>query len=149
MLFTEARPTFTGTRTAVLPSAPSLNRLIVLFSFPNAGRPTNSTSVIRSRSIVPSTLRSGRAPSGSAPASLYVNRHRSVHYRRIDSHHLALDHAVMRVDLRRLANLDVPRLRLRDLQAGLQLVRLHHLRQRRSWSHVLANLMRRVRPALR
>src|SRR5690242_7329769 len=38
--FTDARPTFTGTRTAPLPSESSLKRLRVLFSCPNAGRPT-------------------------------------------------------------------------------------------------------------
>src|SRR5215469_4841454 len=69
MLFTEALPTFTGILTAVLPSELSLNSEIVLFSLPKAGRPTLSTFVIRSRSIVPSTLRSGRAPSGRLPSS--------------------------------------------------------------------------------
>lgn len=68
MLLTEARPTWTGTRWADLPSGASLKRLRVLFSLPEAGRPTKRTSVRRSRSMVPSTLRSGRAPWGRGPS---------------------------------------------------------------------------------
>src|SRR6185369_7696697 len=65
---TELRPSFTCARVAV-PSACTTNIPIVLFSCPNAGRPTNRTFASRCRSIVPSTLRSGRAPSGSSPSS--------------------------------------------------------------------------------
>ena len=69
MVSTEARPRLTRIRDACAPSASTLNRLTTLSSCPNTGRPTNSTSSIRSSSIVPSTVRSGRAPRGNSPSS--------------------------------------------------------------------------------
>ena len=98
---------------------------------------------MRSRSMVPSTLNCGTAPGGSGPSRCYVNRARSVHYRGIDSRDVAGNNAVVRVDRGRLADLDVARLRLGDLQRGLQLVELDHLGHRRSRRHVLAHLHRR------
>src|SRR2546428_3371813 len=68
-VFTDERPSFTCTRTAPCPSSARRNRPTTLCSCPNAGRPTYRTSSSRSSSIVPSTLRSGRAPFGRAPAS--------------------------------------------------------------------------------
>src|SRR6202000_1392891 len=59
---------------------------------------------------------------GQGSSQFYVNRHRSVQYSRINSHRLAIDHAVMRINLRWLPDLNVSRLCLRNLQTRLQLV---------------------------
>ena len=69
MVFTELRPSCTCARAASPVVGSSLNRPTVLCSWPNAGRPTYRTLSRRSSSIVPSTLRSGRAPRGSSPSS--------------------------------------------------------------------------------
>src|ERR1700677_2934939 len=68
--------------------------------------------------VRPGALRQG-------PSKLYVNGHRSVHYSQINSHHLAIDNSVMRVNLCWLANLNITRLRLGDLQLRLELVRVY------------------------
>ena len=73
-MFAELRPSDTCTRDAVLPSESSLNSCTDAFSWPEAGRPTTSASGSRSRSIVPSTLRSGTAPGElSRPAGIAVD----------------------------------------------------------------------------
>ena len=63
----------------------SLKSVIVLSSWPNAGRPTKITSSSFSRRTVPSTLRSGRAPGGSAPSSDDVDADGAVGRRGIDA----------------------------------------------------------------
>src|SRR5471030_3101647 len=70
MVLTELRPSFTWMRSAFTPSAPILKSPTTLWSWPNAGRPMKSTSFNRSSSMVPSTLKSGTAPFGSAPVSV-------------------------------------------------------------------------------
>ena len=69
---------------------------------------------------MPSTLRSGRAPGGSAPSSDDVDADRAVGRGRVDARDLALDDAVARVDLGDLADADVLGLRFRDAQFGLE-----------------------------
>ena len=63
----------------------SLNRPTALCSWPNAGRPTNSTSVSRSSSIVPSTLRSGTRALRQLAVERDVDGHGAVLHRRIDA----------------------------------------------------------------
>ena len=79
--------------------------------------------------MVPSTLRSGRAPRGSSPVELDVDGDRALLRRRVDADDLALDDAVARVDLRALADGEVPRLRFRDAQFGLQPGRIGDARE--------------------
>ena len=74
--------------------------------------------------IVPSTLRSGRAPAGSAPSSDDVDADRAAGRRRVDARDPALDDAVAGVDLGVLADPDVLGLRFRDPQFGLQVRRI-------------------------
>src|SRR5256885_16195789 len=64
-VFTDARPSFTVTRVASLPSSLTLNRPTLLSAEPYAGLPTYFVFGIRSISMVPSTLMSERAPLGS------------------------------------------------------------------------------------
>src|SRR5579863_680244 len=69
IVVTDARPNVTGTRDAVLLLGSSLNTPTVRLFCANAGLPTYNTFSSRSTSIVPSTLRSARAPAGSVPGS--------------------------------------------------------------------------------
>ena len=120
MVLTDARPRPTRVRDACVPSVSILNRLTTLSSWPKTGRPTKSTSSIRSSSMVPSTVRSGRARARQRPVEGDVDRHRSVLHRRIDAGDVSGDDAVAGVDGCRLVDLDVLGLRLRDAQLGLQ-----------------------------
>ena len=70
IVLTELRPSATCTSVASCPSALSLNSPTVCWPCPNAGRPTYKTLSRRSNSIVPSTLRSGRAEAGNSPVSV-------------------------------------------------------------------------------
>jgi len=69
VIHTHLRGTFTCARAAPLPWRSSTNMEMVLFSCPKAGRPTYNTLSSFSRSMVPSTLKSGRAPLGNSPVS--------------------------------------------------------------------------------
>src|ERR1700730_9498072 len=69
IVVTELRPNFTLTREASEPSSEILKRLIVLSCWPCTGRPTYRTSLRFSSSMVPSTLRSARAPGGSGSSN--------------------------------------------------------------------------------
>src|SRR3989454_11244717 len=68
--FTETRPSFTLTRVASLPSGVNLKIPMVLSACPCTGRPTYITSLRFSMVMVPSTLKSGRAPGGRGPSRL-------------------------------------------------------------------------------
>jgi hypothetical protein len=98
---------------------------------------------MRSRSMVPSTLNCGTAPCRQRPIQHYVNGARSVHYGGIDSGNVSGNDAVVRVDRGGLADLDVARLGLGDLQSGLELVELNDFGHRGSRGDVLAHLQRR------
>ena len=145
MVFTELRPNVTFTLLAYLPSGSSLKSVTVLFSCPNTGRPTNTTSSSFSNWMVPSTLRSGRDRRGQRAFQSHIHRHRAVQNGLFDARHAALDQPVARVDHRRLPDGDVLHLRFGDLQLGLQVGRLRHLAERRAGHHLLPFLDRRQR----
>ena len=86
------------------------------------GRPTCSTSSSRSSSIVPSTLRSGRAPRRAAGR----RRARFLRLRPDRARDLALDHTVPRIDLRPLPDRHVIDQSLRDLEFRLEVHRIGH-----------------------
>ncbi len=74
--------------------------------------------------MVPSTLRSGRAPAGSAPVELHVHQHRTIDRGRIDAGHAAGNNAIARVDRSRLSHSNVLSLGLSDLHLRLELILL-------------------------
>src|SRR5271168_2217339 len=81
--FTEARPTFTGTRKAPCPPGLSLNKLMVLFSFPNAG-PAYIEHVVHPLQVDGSIhAQFGPRALGKFPGEFDIDRHRSVLYSRI------------------------------------------------------------------
>ena len=92
--------------------------------------------------MVPSTVRSGRAPFGSSPVERDVDRDRAVLHGGIDARDLALDDPVARVDFRDLPDQHVLRLRLRHAHDRLQLPRLGDARQVRAGRHLLPDLDR-------
>ncbi len=70
----------------------------MLIGWPIAGRPTKTTSASRSSSIVPSTVRSGRAPSRQLAVEGDVHGDRPVLDRRVDADNAPLHESVPRVD---------------------------------------------------
>ena len=98
----------------------SLKSVIVLSSWPNAGRPTKITSSSFCSRTVPSTLRSGRAPAGSAPSSVTSTPTVPLDDAGIDPRDLAGDDAVARIDFGDLADVDVLGLGFGDAQLGLE-----------------------------
>ena len=78
------------------------------------------------------------------PSEFYVNRDGSVLYGRVDALYATWNYAIVRIDRGRLANLNIARLGLCNLERGFQLVGLHHLGQRDAGRHVLAHLVRQV-----
>ena len=135
----DARPSRTGTRTAVRPSGSRRNRRSDVSLLPVAGRPIESTSGIRSISMVPSTPRSGRAPRG---AHLRASRPpRPCRSGRPDPCAPPFPHqAVARVDHGLEPGGQVARLDVRHLEHGLETVGRRHPRQRLSRLHPLAGL---------
>src|SRR5580700_1339720 len=61
---------------------------------------------------------------GKFPGEFYVDRHRSVLYSRIDTHHCAGNQTVVSINRRKLTNLHVARLGLSDLQSSHQMLGL-------------------------
>src|SRR6185369_13955076 len=68
IVLTEERPSWTGTRMAALPPSTILKTSTLVSCWPNVGRLTNRMLLRRSISMVPSTVRPGRAPAGSGPS---------------------------------------------------------------------------------
>ena len=128
-MLTELRPNWTCARIASLVVGSTLKSPTVLCSCPNAGRPTCRTLSSRTISISPSTLKSGRAPRGSSPIELDVNRDGALLRRGIDSNDLAIDDAVASVDLGFLANGQVACLRFSDAEFRFEPRRIGHSRE--------------------
>ena len=90
-MLTDARPSFTCTRSASSVPSTMRNRPTVLCGLAHApAGPRRATSGSRSSSIVPSTLRSGRAPFGSVAVERDVDGDRAVLDRRVDADDAAL-----------------------------------------------------------
>ena len=89
---------------------------------------------------MPSTLNCGTAPGGNAPSS-FTSTVR-VPFSTAGSIRITWPGitSVVRVDGRLLSDLDVFRLRLRNLQRRFQLRRLRHFREHRSLRHLLADV---------
>ena len=116
----------------------------MLCSWPKAGRPTNKTLSRRSSSIVPSTLRSGRAPRGSSPSSATSTVTVPFTADGIDADDLARDEAAAGIDRGDLADGQVARLRFRDAQFRLQAGRIRDAHQVGAGLHLLADFDRHL-----
>jgi len=108
-----------------------------LLCLPNEGRPTYKTLSSRSSSIVPSTLRSGRALAGSGP----VRDASTVKYPHAPPDHtrdLSLNNSVARVHFHRLTEPDVFDLRLGNLEFSFERRRIGNSRHVQSGRNLLA-----------
>ncbi len=94
--------------------------------------------------MVPSTLKSGRAPFGQLAGQLHIDGDGAILHRRIDAADLSGNNAVVSVDGGGLADLHITRLGFGNLQLRHQVIGLNDFGQLGSGQNVLPDLQRQL-----